>query len=401
MVVYIISSGVRFSFGVFVDPLVEAYGWSRGDISLAYTLQFLLGIPVVLVVGWLAERISGRRIVVVGAAIFTIGMLLTAGVTKVWQFQLSFGALIGGLGSAGFIVLLPVLVSRWFYRKLGLAMGLLWVSLSLGPALFSPIMRWAVETVGWSQTFIVVGLIGGPLMLAAGVFLRDHPQEKELTPYGGTPSESQAGNTASLPESLSLRRVAALPKVRALTAVHALGCVGHSIPLAHVVSMATLAGIPGIPAAGILSVALTSSIISRFGMSLVADAKGARFTLTIALLLQTFPMLLLLSARELQSFYAFAFLFGLGFGGEMVGFPIFNRQYYGVNAPLNTIYAYQMAGALLGMAVGGWLGGVLFDWTGGYTWSIVASLIAGSLGVIVSLLLPSRRRPVTAEAGLT
>jgi predicted MFS family arabinose efflux permease len=297
--------------------------------------------------------------------------------------------------------LLPVLVSRWFYRKLGLAMGLLWVSLSLGPALFSPIMRWAVETVGWSQTFIVVGLIGGPLMLAAGVFLRDHPQEKELTPYGGTPSESQAGNTASLPESLSLRRVAALPKVRALTAVHALGCVGHSIPLAHVVSMATLAGIPGIPAAGILSVALTSSIISRFGMSLVADAKGARFTLTIALLLQTFPMLLLLSARELQSFYAFAFLFGLGFGGEMVGFPIFNRQYYGVNAPLNTIYAYQMAGALLGMAVGGWLGGVLFDWTGGYTWSIVASLIAGSLGVIVSLLLPSRRRPVTAEAGLT
>jgi nitrate/nitrite transporter NarK len=92
MVVYIISSGVRFSFGVFVDPLVEAYGWSRGDISLAYTLQFLLGIPVVLVVGWLAERISGRRIVVVGAAIFTIGMLLTAGVTKVWQFQLSIGS---------------------------------------------------------------------------------------------------------------------------------------------------------------------------------------------------------------------------------------------------------------------------------------------------------------------
>ncbi len=71
--------------------------------------------------------------VMVGAVIFTIGMLLTATVTHLWQFQFYFGVLIGGLSSAPFVVLLPVLLSRWFYRKLGLAIGLMWASLSAGP----------------------------------------------------------------------------------------------------------------------------------------------------------------------------------------------------------------------------------------------------------------------------
>ena len=76
----------------------------------------------------------------------------------------------------------------------------------------------------------------------------------------------------------------------------------------------------------------------------------------------------------------------------MVGFPIFNRQYYGVKAPLTTIYSYQMAGAQMGMALGGWLGGALFDLSGVYTWSILASVGAGFLGVIAALVLPAYHR---------
>lgn len=392
VVVFAVSTGVRLSFGVLIDPLVAEHGWSRGGISLAYTLQFLIGIPVVLIAGRLAEKISSRRIVMLGAVIFTIGMLLTATVTQLWQFQLYFGILIGGLGSAPFVVLLPVLLSRWFYRKLGLAIGLMWVSLSLGPAVLSPLIRGSIEAIGWSQTFIIFGLIGGILMLVSGFFLRDNPQEKKLAPYGGLPTEPQAEDMGSSVASLSLYQVTRTNSFWALVAVHALGCIGHSVPLAHIVSIATFAGIPSLAAAGILSIVGGTSIISRFGMSLVAETKGARFTLTTAVLLQTLPTLLLLSARKLWSFYSFAFLFGLGYGGEMVGFPLFNRQYYGINAPQNTIYSYQMAGAMLGMAIGGWVGGTLFDWTGVYTWSILAAVSAGFLGVVVALMLPSHNR---------
>ncbi|MBU2607960.1 MAG: MFS transporter [Chloroflexi bacterium] len=388
-VLFAITSGVRFSFGVFIDPLVEEHGWNRGGVSFAYSLQFLAGIPVILFAGWLAERIGSRRIVIASAFIFIVGMMLTAEVTRLWQFQLYFGVLIGGLGSSVFVTLLPVLLTRWFYRKLGLAMGIMWTSLSLGPALFSPLMRWAIEDVGWSATFIIFGLIGGILMLASSFLLREHPQEKGLAPYGGLPVEIPLADTGSMSKSLGLGQVTAKTSFWALVAVHTLGCVGHSVPLAHMVSIATFAGIPGIAAAGILSMALATSFISRMGMSLSAEAKGGRFTLTLVLLLQTLPTLLLLTATELPLFYLFAILFGIGYGGEMVGFPIFNRQYYGLDAPLNSIYSYQMAGAMLGMAVGGWLGGALFDWTGAYTWSILAAVAAGFLGMIAALLLPS------------
>ena len=127
VVVSLIGTGVRLSFGVLIDPLVEEHGWSRGGVSLAYTLQFLVAIPAVLVVGRLAEKIGSRSLVLVGAVIFTIGMLLTAMVAHLWQFQFYFGVLIGGLGATPFVVLLPVLLSRWFNRRLGLAIGLMWV----------------------------------------------------------------------------------------------------------------------------------------------------------------------------------------------------------------------------------------------------------------------------------
>ncbi len=392
VVVLMVSTGIKISFGVLIDPLVAAFGWSRGGISLAYTLQFLIGIPIVLVVGRLAEKITTRYMVMGSAVIFTAGMLLTATIRQLWQFQIYFGLLVGGFGSAAFIVLLPVLLSRWFNRKLGLVMGFMWVSLSVGPMIISPLLRASIEASGWSQTFIVFGIIGGILMLMAGFYLRDNPREKRLVPYGGLVQEPSREPEDSQADSTIVPRVTRTKSFRALTAVHLLGCIGHSILLAHMVSIATFAGISSLAAAGVLSMAVAASAISRFVMSLISEKKGARFTLVLAVLLQTMPTLLLLGASELWSFYTFAVLFGLGYGGEMVGFPIFNRQYYGLKAPLHTIYSYQIAGAMMGMAVGGWIGGALFDWTGVYTWSILASVGAGFSGVAIALLLPAHNR---------
>jgi MFS family permease len=389
MVMLSMSIGMMYSFGVMIDFLIEEHGWSRGTVSFAYSLQFLVGIPVVLAVGWLAERIGSRPILMTAAVIFMIGTLATATVTQVWQFHLYFGVFIGGLAASTFVTLLPVILTRWFDRKLGLATGLMWASTSAGPAVFAPLMRWTLGVLGWSDSFIVFGLITGTLVVGSSFIPRDHPREKNLTPYGELRSATPLTDAAPPVETLGLHKVMLISSFWALVAVHFFGCVGHSVPLAHMVSMATFAGLSGITAAGVQSTAAAVSLVSRFGMSLLAEAKGARFTLTIVLLLQTLPMLLLLNATELPSFYSFAFLFGLGYGGEMVGFPIYNRQYYGADAPLNTIYSYQMAGAMLGMAVGGWGAGALFDLTGDYTWSILASMGGGFLGLSSALLLPS------------
>jgi MFS family permease len=102
-------------------------------------------------------------------------------------------------------------------------------------------------------------------------------------------------------------------------------------------------------------------------------------------------------------FYAFAVIFGICYGGEMVGFPIINRQLFGANAPLGSIYSFQMVGASTGMALGGWLGGALFDATGAYTTAILVSATIGYLAVPLSLGLPrhAQRRTRTANAVAT
>ena len=389
MGIYIIGSGIRLGFGVVIDPLVEQYGWSRSAISFAYTLQFLAAVPVYLVLGKLGERFSPRQIVITSTIIFAVGVLLLTTIKEVWQFQLYWGALAGGMGTAASRTVLPVLLTRWFERRLGMAIGLLWAAVGLGPAIFSPLMRWAISSLGWREAFLVIGLAGGAVMLLCSFFIRNDPKEMKLTRYGMSTSELPPVDSAH-PPNFSMRQLMVMTSFWSLVAIHAFGCVGHSIPLAHMVSMATFVGLPGIAAAGMLSIATATSIISRFVMSLISEARGPRFTLTLALLLQSLPIIILLSARELHWLYTFAFLFGIGYGGEMVGFPIFNRQYYGLDAPLNTIFAYQMIGASLGMATGGWLGGAMFDWTGSHTWSIITAVGIGLLGVIVAVTLPAR-----------
>ena len=80
----------------------------------------------------------------------------------------------------------------------------------------------------------------------------------------------------------------------------------------------------------------------------------------------------------------------------MVGFPIINRQLFGEEAPLGSIYSFEMLGAGSGMALGGWLGGILFDLSGAYTWSIIASVTIGYLGLPLALLLPRHRNPAAS-----
>ena len=117
-----------------------------------------------------------------------------------------------------------------------------------------------------------------------------------------------------------------------------------------------------------------------------------RSTLTLSLCGQSLPVIILFFAQEPWMFYLFAVVFGLSYGGEMVGFPIINKQLFGTKAPLGSIYSFEMVGAGTGMALGGWLGGGLFDATGSYTVSIVTSLVVGLIALPLALTLPRHDR---------
>ena len=255
------------SFAVFVDPLVEKFGWMRGDISLAYSLAFIAGMPAMLTVGWLADR-YGARVLLIGASVMiSAGTALLGTIRELWQFYLLYGLFVGALGHAVFSVLLPVIMTRWFEKKMGLALGIYWGALGAGPVVFAPLFRWMIETRGWESAFTVIGVAFGVILLAFSSLIRSSPGDMGLTAYGaedskGTQPSGVRGATASL-RSLMSRR-----PVWLLMGCHHLGCAGHAVILAHGVSMATHHGIPGLQAAGVLSTIAGVSIVSRFAFSL-------------------------------------------------------------------------------------------------------------------------------------
>ncbi|HEY7658296.1 MAG TPA: MFS transporter [Burkholderiales bacterium] len=386
------------SFGVFVEPLVELFGWSRGDISAAYSIAFIVGLPAVVIMGWLGDRYGARPLMIVATFIITAGTYLLGTISELWQFYVFYGFFVGSMGHAAFTVLLPVILTRWFDRYMGLAVGIYWAAMGIGPMIFAPVFRWLIETRGWPQAFTLIAVIVGVILFAFSLLIRSSPREMGLAPYGAEHPEKEARGPVGAPGIVTtgLREVLSKRPVWLLIAIHHIGCVGHSVILAHIVSMAIVNGVSGMEAAAVLSTVAGASAVSRFASALIAARYGGRVLLTLALIGQSAPIVILFFAQDAWAFYAFALIFGLCYGGEMVGFPIINRQLFGASAPLGTIYSFQMVGAGTGMALGGWLGGFLFDVTGAYTWSIAAAILTTCLGIPLALALPRHRRPPAA-----
>ena len=398
-VLSVVSRADSASFGVFIDPLVARFGWSRGDISLAYSLAFLAGLPAMVIMGWLGDRYGARKLMIGASIVIGAGTVLLGTIKELWHFYVYYGLFVGSLGNAAFTVLLPVIVVRWFNRRMGVALGIYWAAMGAGPMIFAPLFRWLIETRGWEWSFALIGFVVGGLLMAFSFLIRSSPYEMGLSAYGaeGAAREPPASAaTGILPEGL--REVLTNRPVWLLAGIHFLGCAAHAIILAHVVSMATFKGLSGLEAAGVLSTIAGTSVISRFASSVLTERLGGRAVLTMALIGQSTPVFILFFANDAWVFYLFAVVFGLCYGGEMVGFPIINRQLFGARAPLGSIYSFQMLGAATGMALGGWLGGILFDVSGAYTWSIIASIVLGYLGLPLALALPRHRRVVTSES---
>lgn len=397
-VLSVISRADSASFAVLIDPLVEKFAWKRGDISLAYSLAFLCSMPAMLAFGWLGDRYGARTLMIGASLMISAGTVLLGMIQEVWHLYVLYGVFVGALGNAAFMVLLPVLVTRWFERKMGLALGLYWAALGAGPAIFAPLFRWMIETRGWESAFMVIGLAFGAILLVFSWLIRSSPAEMGLAAYGAEDAakEKQASGAAGAP--VSLRSVLARRPVWLLMGSHHFGCAGHAVILAHGVSMATHHGIPGLQAAGVLSTIAGVSIVSRFAFSLLTERFGGRNVLSFAVFGQSASILMLLFATEAWHFYVFAVVFGICYGGEMVGFPIINRQMFGPKAPLSSIFSFEMIGASTGMALGGWLGGVLFDHSGNYDSAILVAAGIGFLALPLALWLPRHKRGSAASA---
>jgi MFS family permease len=392
-VMWVTSSSIRFAISLLVPELQDSsgpFGWSYFYIALAFTLQWTLSGVLSPIAGWLGDRYGVRKIMVVGAALFIAGMLLTGVMTSLWQFLLYFGVVLGA-SMAIFQVSLITGVTLWFRRHLGLAIGLLQGFQGLGTVLAIVMVFLLFTSLGWRWTFWIPGLAGGAVLLLLTRFFHNEPADLGLRRLGEDEAQPirylQNNDLSKIRTKAFLEHAQKTSAFWNLVGIHFWGCAGHNVILIFLVAMAVDRGVSQGMAAGIYATMTAASTITRFAVPVVSDRIGSKIAMAACFSLQTVPVLLLLVAQDAWVFYVFAVLFGIGLGGEMSAFPIINRQYYG-DAPSGTTYGWQTLGGGIGMALGPLLGGLIWTQTGSYTGAVLLSFFLSLVGVISIIALP-------------
>ena len=382
----IVGTSIRMGFGVFIQPLEDQFGWSQNGIGFAYALSSIVSAAVSPITGNLGDRFGAKKSMIMGAAVFLLGMLLTAFVTQLWHFWLTYGVVLG-IAQAIFLVPLIPAAMIWFRRHLGLAMGLIMASWGVGPALATPLIALSIDKLGWEMSFIVIGAVSTSLMLVMIAIFRNRPGDMSLKAYGTLHDDPPLSD--SLPPVKLLREFSGhMKKTTAyynMSSIHFLGCVGHAVILVWIIPMATDGGLSLVTASFIVTVMSVVSIATRLTTPVLCERFGVRSVMSIFYVLQGAPVLILFMPDLAGVFFIFAITFGVGYGGETGGFPILNRKYFG-HAPMGGAHGFQMLGAGIGMAVGGWIGGPVFDLFGSYNWALAVSIVA-SVGGAVSIVM--------------
>ena len=410
-VMHMAGGSIRQAFGVLVVPLQDNMGWSPAAVTLAYSIASLVGASLAPISGMATDRFGSRKVIMVGILFFFFGAMITGAATRIWHIWVSYGICLG-VAQACFNVPILTAATYWFRKRLGIGIGLLQASHGLGPAVLAILVSVLIATVEWKAAFWILGVAGASIMLTLMIFFRSRPSDIGCRPYGAPATEPipkmrdpVADRLRSKAFRLSMQGTSAFWK---LVSVHFLGCTGHAIVIVYIIPIAMAEGIDAVPAAGLFSTLAAVSVVTRFTTPVAAEYLGAKRTMAVMFVAQGLPLLMLFWTHELWQFYLFAVVFGIGYGGEGSAFPIINRQYFG-RGPMGRSFGWQQAGAGMGMALGGWIGGALFALSGSYDITIVVSLLAslGGAGVLLSmepndrLLIPNWEDSLPPEVRMT
>jgi MFS family permease len=367
-------------------PAVQAeFAVARADASLPYTLTMIgFGLGTV-VLGRQVDRL-GIVLPVVGATL-TLGLaFMVSGAAPSLMTFAAANLLIGAGSSVTFAPLIAD-ISHWFTRRRGIAVAICASGNYLGGAAWPPIVQRLVEAGGWRQTQVIVGAVCLACMLPLATVLR-----RRLAAHATQDAAAVAGDANA---SLGLSP-AALFALLCIAGVAC--CVAMSMPQVHIVAYCGDLGFGVARGAEMLSLMLGFGIVSRIASGFIADRIGGVATLLIGSVLQGVALLLYLVFNGLTSLYVISALFGLFQGGIVPMYAVIVREYFPPRLA-GTLVGLVIMSTIVGMALGGWLSGAIFDLTGSYwqafahglAWNVINGAVAGFL-----LLRAHRLRRVPA-----
>jgi len=370
-----------------VLPRIQAdFDVARGDASLPYTLTMVgFGLGGVLM-GKLADRYGVMVPVLGGSVGLGLGFIAAGAAGSLWQFSLAQGLLMGLLGTSATFAPLVADTSRWFTRRRGTALAICMSGNYLAGAVWPPVIQHFVESHGWRQTYMGIGVFCLAVMLPLALVLRRRPPDLP-GPVAAAPQPGGAVDT-DRPLGLSPGTLQALLCVAGVSC-----CVAMSMPQVHIVAYCTDLGFGAARGAEMLSVMLGMGIASRLLSGWISDRIGGLRTLLLGSVLQGVALLMFLPFDGLVPLYLISGMFGLFQGGIVPSYALIVREHFSpaqAGARTGTV----LMATLFGMALGGWMSGVIFDLTGSYQAAFINGIGFNllNLAIVVFLLRRATRR---------
>ena len=374
-----IGGAGMYAVVVALPPVQAEFGVARADASLPYALTMLgFGLGGI-VMGRLSDRFGVIVPVLIGGACLGLGFIAAGAAANLWLFTLAQGVLIGFLGCSASFAPLVADTSQWFDRHRGIAVAICASGNYVAGAIWPPVLQHFFDGYGWRATYMGVGVFCLATMLPLAFVLRPRP------PLASAAfSNSNKSNARAL--GLSPNALLGLLSVAGVAC-----CVAMSMPQVHIVAYCADLGFGAARGAQMLSLMLAFGIVSRLASGWICDRIGGLRTLLLGSALQGLALALFLPFDGLVSLFVVSALFGLFQGGIVPSYAIIVREFFAPGEAGARLGVVLMA-TLVGMALGGWLSGVIFDLTGSYRAAFIHGIGWNLLNITIAFWLLRRSR---------
>lgn len=400
VLLFLFAGAGFYSFSIFIKPLEEQFGWSRGAISLTMSIYMLLHGIVGPLVGHLTETYGPKRIMTLFALGSGTCFILVSFTPALWYFYMSYALLAVVNSGIGFI---PVssLIARWFIRRRGTAIGAAMVGISVGGFVLSPIIGQITYHFGWRVSYVFLGLLVWLLAVPVTLFvIKGSPLEMGLMPDGDTPAspnklhgtlESANRPVTAEQEGWPIREAFKTRSFFWILATFFLAPLAQMGVLQHQVPLIVDAGISEASAAAALGLTAGLGGLGKLSFGRISEILPFRYTAMICFGLQALGVFVLLNARSMPMIWLYVVIFGFAMGGVIVLLPLVVGHFFGL-AAFGVIMGAVTLAQSLGNSSGTLISGLIYDLLGGYNYALIA-YIGIYLSAIMTIFMAGKPKP--------
>jgi sugar phosphate permease len=404
ILLFLFAGAGFYSFSIFIRPFEQTFGWSRAAISFAMSIYQMINGACAPLVGYLTEKYGPKRVMTTFAVGAGAAFIMVSFTQTLWFFYLSYAVLSVATTGIGFI---PIshLLTRWFVRRRGTAIGMAMVGISVGGLVMSPLVGMLNAHYSWRVSYVFMGILVWILAVPLTFWvMKSSPAEMGLLPDGDPPDKGEGGGKHPdretsledkgwpLKEALRTRAFLWVSLTFLLAPMAQGGVLQHQVPLV------TEAGLASTIAALALGITAGMGGLGKLIFGRLSEIYPFHFVATACFGVQALAVFMLLAVHSPFLVWVYVVLYGFGMGGIVVLLPMVISRFFGLTAfaTLMGIVAFIQA---IGSSSGAFISGLIFDHFGNYR---IALILFGCvyLMAVVTIFLAGRPRPYPPKEGI-